>query len=98
MNEFQPHFPNTVIANSKKDEILELVEKTQNQETPIEENPSTKGGLKTLPYPFIIVNESFEKVASYGIQPNLILHLMNLSWDSPVMVNGHVSGDETKTL
>ncbi|KAI3967654.1 hypothetical protein MKX01_039564 [Papaver californicum] len=58
-----------------KEEKLELVEKAQNQENPIEEKSSTKGGLKTLP--FIIVNEAFEKVASYGIQPNLILYLMN---------------------
>lgn len=54
---------------------MELVEQTQNQETPTDENSSRKGGLKTLP--FIIVNEAFEKVASYGIQPNLILYLIN---------------------
>ncbi|KAI3945134.1 hypothetical protein MKW92_039541 [Papaver armeniacum] len=58
-----------------EEEKMELVEQTQNQETPIQENSSTKGGLKTLP--FIIVNEAFEKVASYGIQPNLILYFMN---------------------
>ncbi|XP_022152947.1 protein NRT1/ PTR FAMILY 1.2-like [Momordica charantia] len=35
---------------------------------------STKGGLLTMP--FIIANESFEKVASYGLLPNMILYLM----------------------
>ncbi|KAI3834770.1 hypothetical protein MKW92_029566 [Papaver armeniacum] len=54
---------------------MELAEKTQNQEIPIQDTLSTKDGLKTLP--FIIVNEAFEKVASYGIQPNLILYLIN---------------------
>ncbi|RZC81832.1 hypothetical protein C5167_044402 [Papaver somniferum] len=57
------------------EEKMKLVEKTQNQKSPIEENTSKKGGLKTLP--FIIANEAFEKVASDGIQPNLILYLMN---------------------
>ncbi|XWS11946.1 hypothetical protein CRYUN_Cryun37aG0048600 [Craigia yunnanensis] len=33
-----------------------------------------KGGLITMP--FIIVNESFEKVASYGLVPNMILYLI----------------------
>ncbi|KAF9614586.1 hypothetical protein IFM89_019369 [Coptis chinensis] len=33
-----------------------------------------KGGLKTMP--FIIANEAFEKVASYGLMPNMILYLM----------------------
>ncbi|KAI3916541.1 hypothetical protein MKW92_019362 [Papaver armeniacum] len=59
---------------------MELVEKTQNQEIPIQETLSTKGGLKTLP--FIIVNEAFEKVASYGIQPNLILYLINQTFST----------------
>ncbi|KAH0674423.1 hypothetical protein KY284_025510 [Solanum tuberosum] len=34
---------------------------------------STKGGLKTIP--FIIVNESCEKVASFGLQPNMIIYI-----------------------
>lgn len=34
----------------------------------------SKGGLITLP--FIIANEAFEKVASYGLLPNMILYLM----------------------
>ncbi|KAJ6700784.1 PROTEIN NRT1/ PTR FAMILY 1.2 [Salix koriyanagi] len=33
-----------------------------------------KGGLITMP--FIIANEAFEKVASYGLIPNMILYLM----------------------
>ncbi|KAL8139455.1 hypothetical protein V2J09_005476 [Rumex salicifolius] len=33
-----------------------------------------KGGLITMP--FIIVNESLEKVASYGLLPNMIMYLM----------------------
>ncbi|TKY58251.1 NRT1/ PTR FAMILY 1.2 [Spatholobus suberectus] len=36
---------------------------------------SRKGGLRTMP--FIIVNECLEKVASYGIIPNMILYLRN---------------------
>lgn len=40
-----------------------------------EETPEpTKGGLITMP--FIIANEAFEKVASYGLLPNMILYLM----------------------
>ncbi|CAL0323096.1 unnamed protein product [Lupinus luteus] len=35
----------------------------------------SKGGLRTMP--FIIVNECLEKVASYGIMPNMILYLKN---------------------
>ncbi|CAO2825964.1 unnamed protein product [Amaranthus hypochondriacus] len=35
---------------------------------------TSKGGFKTLP--FIIANEAFEKIASYGILPNMILYLM----------------------
>ncbi|KAF3971085.1 hypothetical protein CMV_005270, partial [Castanea mollissima] len=33
----------------------------------------TKGGFKTLP--FIIANEAFEGVASFGLMPNMILYL-----------------------
>ncbi|GER52690.1 major facilitator superfamily protein [Striga asiatica] len=35
----------------------------------------SKGGLITMP--FIIANEAFEKVASYGLQPNMMFYLMN---------------------
>lgn len=34
---------------------------------------SRKGGLKTIP--FIIVNESCERLASFGLQPNMIIYL-----------------------
>ncbi|XP_042496954.1 protein NRT1/ PTR FAMILY 1.1-like isoform X2 [Macadamia integrifolia] len=38
-------------------------------------SPTThNGGFRTMP--FIIVNESFEKVASYGLMPNMIFYLM----------------------
>lgn len=42
-----------------------------------EDQPSSKrkkGGFITMP--FIIANESFEKVASYGLMPNMILYLI----------------------
>ncbi|BAT81972.1 Protein NRT1/ PTR FAMILY 1.2 [Vigna angularis] len=39
------------------------------------ESENGKGGLRTMP--FIIVNECLEKVASYGIMPNMIVYLMN---------------------
>ncbi|PON88402.1 Proton-dependent oligopeptide transporter [Trema orientale] len=42
-----------------------------NQHIPVK---GPKGGLITMP--FIIVNEAFEKVASYGLLPNMILYLM----------------------
>ncbi|KAA8521813.1 hypothetical protein F0562_012486 [Nyssa sinensis] len=35
-----------------------------------------KGGFRTMP--FIIVNEAFERVASYGLMPNMILYLMRV--------------------
>ncbi|KAF5938875.1 hypothetical protein HYC85_023134 [Camellia sinensis] len=37
--------------------------------------PTQKGGLRTMP--FIIANEAFEKLASYGLMPNMIMYLMN---------------------
>ncbi|GKA38849.1 NRT1/ PTR family 1.2-like protein, partial [Tanacetum coccineum] len=41
------------------------------------ENSSTrqKGGLRTMP--FILVNDTFEKVASFGLLPNMILYLLS---------------------
>lgn len=36
-------------------------------------NTSRKGGLKTIP--FIIVNESCERLASFGLQPNMIIYI-----------------------
>nr|XP_043609104.1 protein NRT1/ PTR FAMILY 1.2-like [Erigeron canadensis]XP_043609105.1 protein NRT1/ PTR FAMILY 1.2-like [Erigeron canadensis]XP_043609106.1 protein NRT1/ PTR FAMILY 1.2-like [Erigeron canadensis] len=35
-----------------------------------------KGGLRTMP--FIIVNEAFERVASFGLRPNMIFYLMEV--------------------
>ncbi|CAI9281198.1 unnamed protein product [Lactuca saligna] len=43
-----------------------------NQETQV--SSRKKGGLVTMP--FIIANEAFEKVASYGLVPNMIFYLM----------------------
>lgn len=36
----------------------------------------TKGGLKTMP--FIIVNEAFERLASQGLMPNMIIYLTRI--------------------
>ncbi|KAI9187510.1 hypothetical protein LWI28_028930 [Acer negundo] len=40
---------------------------------PLLSNRNPKGGLKTLP--FIIANEAFERVASFGLSPNMIFYL-----------------------
>ncbi|KAF5823911.1 putative proton-dependent oligopeptide transporter family, MFS transporter superfamily [Helianthus annuus] len=47
----------------------------QDQQTKslLDNNHDHKGGMRTMP--FIIVNEAFEKVASYGLLPNMILYL-----------------------
>ncbi|KAF3450726.1 hypothetical protein FNV43_RR06815 [Rhamnella rubrinervis] len=48
-----------------------------NETTTHDMNPaksSKLGGFRTMP--FIIANEAFEKVASYGLTPNMILYLM----------------------
>ncbi|KAJ9559177.1 hypothetical protein OSB04_013791 [Centaurea solstitialis] len=37
---------------------------------------SRKGGMRTMP--FIIVNEAFAKVASFGLRPNMIFYLMEV--------------------
>ncbi|KAF9616500.1 hypothetical protein IFM89_029797 [Coptis chinensis] len=50
----------------------EKMEVSLEQDTPLSSRP--KGGLLTMP--FIIANESFEKVASYGLMPNMIFYLM----------------------
>ncbi|KAK7850275.1 protein nrt1/ ptr family 1.2 [Quercus suber] len=42
-------------------------------EEPLLDTYKTKGGFKTLP--FIIANEAFEGVASFGLMPNMILYL-----------------------
>ncbi|KAI3806865.1 hypothetical protein L1987_22782 [Smallanthus sonchifolius] len=49
---------------------------TEEGEMNQEESPGRqKGGIRTMP--FILANESFEKVASYGIHPNMIRYLMS---------------------
>ncbi|KAI6682301.1 hypothetical protein NL676_036182 [Syzygium grande] len=40
---------------------------------PLLETPTPKGGLRTIP--FIIANEAFENVASYGLLPNMVVYL-----------------------
>uniref|UniRef100_A0A5B7BBA5 Peptide transporter n=1 Tax=Davidia involucrata TaxID=16924 RepID=A0A5B7BBA5_DAVIN len=65
-------------------DLLEEKEKEKEKEMQIssddlkmnQQQPPTrqKGGLRTMP--FIIANESFEKVASYGLLPNMILYLI----------------------
>ncbi|XP_021766907.1 protein NRT1/ PTR FAMILY 1.1-like [Chenopodium quinoa] len=63
------------IDESVEEEERALLLNNQNShhESP---KPRRRGGLLTLP--FIIVNESFEKVASYGLLPNMIFYLMNV--------------------
>lgn len=46
----------------------------QEQEQEEEISKKKKGGFITMP--FIIANESFERVASYGLTPNMIVYLM----------------------
>ncbi|KAL7616400.1 protein NRT1/ PTR FAMILY 1.2-like [Lactuca sativa] len=48
------------------------------EESEMKEKKSTgrqKGGIITMP--FILANESFEKVASFGLLPNMIIYLMS---------------------
>ncbi|XP_057522944.1 protein NRT1/ PTR FAMILY 1.2-like [Amaranthus tricolor] len=62
------------MEDNLEEEKSTLLSNHQNSE---DETPSSrKGGLITMP--FIIVNESFEKVASYGLLPNMIFYLMNV--------------------
>ncbi|KAI3684239.1 hypothetical protein L6452_33460 [Arctium lappa] len=52
------------------------VTSTEERETEHEKSPGRqKGGLITMP--FILANESFEKVASFGLLPNMILYLIS---------------------
>ncbi|KDP37260.1 hypothetical protein JCGZ_06316 [Jatropha curcas] len=55
---------------------MEKTEETASRQTEVmTTTPKTrKGGFVTLP--FIIANEAFEKVASYGLLPNMILYLL----------------------
>ncbi|XP_038693054.1 protein NRT1/ PTR FAMILY 1.2-like [Tripterygium wilfordii] len=46
----------------------------QREMNPQQTTKRPKGGLVTMP--FIIANEAFEKVSSYGLMPNMILYLM----------------------
>ncbi|KAL5729154.1 hypothetical protein ACHQM5_002142 [Ranunculus cassubicifolius] len=50
--------------------------KMTQEEDPNQQQPTSnqKGGLRTMP--FIIANEAFEKVASYGLMPNMIFYFM----------------------
>lgn len=56
---------------SSSDEERKMNGHNQDEE---ETSKKKKGGFITMP--FIIANESFEKVASYGLTPNMILYLM----------------------
>ncbi|KAM5547654.1 protein NRT1/ PTR FAMILY 1.1-like [Rosa sericea] len=54
----------------------EMMDISSEKAKPTEEVTGKKlGGLRTMP--FIISNETFEKVASYGLHANMILYLMN---------------------
>lgn len=44
-------------------------------EEPLLESIQEKGGFRTLP--FILGNEAFEKMATFGLSPNMTLYLMN---------------------
>ncbi|XP_058000764.1 protein NRT1/ PTR FAMILY 1.1-like isoform X2 [Hevea brasiliensis] len=65
---------------NQKDDEGSFLEK-QRMETTTDERNSTQelkrknGGLRTMP--FIIANETFEKVAGVGLQANMILYLQN---------------------
>ncbi|OMO77612.1 Proton-dependent oligopeptide transporter family [Corchorus olitorius] len=58
---------NTSIDNQKQKQKQKLEDD--------EEDTSKKGGLRTMP--FVISNETFEKVAGIGLQANMILYLRN---------------------
>ncbi|CAD5315307.1 unnamed protein product [Arabidopsis thaliana] len=47
---------------------------TEAKQIQTNEGKKTKGGIITMP--FIIANEAFEKVASYGLLPNMIMYLI----------------------
>uniref|UniRef100_A0A7C9DEW7 Proton-dependent oligopeptide transporter family n=1 Tax=Opuntia streptacantha TaxID=393608 RepID=A0A7C9DEW7_OPUST len=48
-------------------------EKESGIKEPLLVKPSSKGSLRTLP--FILANEGFERAASSGLEPNMILYL-----------------------
>ncbi|CAK9166099.1 unnamed protein product [Ilex paraguariensis] len=66
------HTPHTQMEGGEEEKM-----DTNTEENQLLDNSSKprKGGLRTMP--FIIVNESFERVASYGLMPNMVFYLMN---------------------
>ncbi|XP_052737000.1 protein NRT1/ PTR FAMILY 1.2-like isoform X3 [Vigna angularis] len=60
-------------SGAAEQKLLENV--TSSQSSSSSSSLTRKGGLRTMP--FIIVNECLERVASYGIMPNMILYLLN---------------------
>ncbi|GMY38364.1 protein NRT1/ PTR FAMILY 1.2-like isoform X1 [Fagus crenata] len=54
-------------------EIPSDMDKDMIKEPLLSTTPDSKGGFRTLP--FIIANEAFERVASIGLMPNMILYL-----------------------
>ncbi|KAJ0581650.1 putative proton-dependent oligopeptide transporter family, MFS transporter superfamily [Helianthus annuus] len=53
-----------------------IVETELQTELLVHNHHDLKGGMITMP--FIIVNEAFERVASYGLMPNMIFYLMDV--------------------
>ncbi|KAM0071422.1 putative proton-dependent oligopeptide transporter family, MFS transporter superfamily [Helianthus debilis subsp. tardiflorus] len=53
-----------------------IVETELQTELLVHNHHELKGGMITMP--FIIVNEAFERVASYGLMPNMIFYLMDV--------------------
>ncbi|XP_021729221.1 protein NRT1/ PTR FAMILY 1.1-like [Chenopodium quinoa] len=67
-----------VELTEEKMEKMAILPDNNNNSDQHETTPKSKkkGGIITMP--FIIVNEAFEKVASYGLLPNMIFYLMNV--------------------
>ncbi|XP_047325084.1 protein NRT1/ PTR FAMILY 1.2-like [Impatiens glandulifera] len=61
--------------SDKEDHEDELDEETTKIQEPLLSITNTKGGFKTIP--FILANEAFEKLASSGLGPNMIIYLMS---------------------
>ncbi|KAG5540691.1 hypothetical protein RHGRI_020801 [Rhododendron griersonianum] len=64
-------------SRSDEKKILMGSESPSDEKKMIEEPllANQKGGFRTMP--FILANEAFEKVASFGLMPNMIKYLMN---------------------
>ncbi|XP_024930310.3 protein NRT1/ PTR FAMILY 1.2-like isoform X1 [Ziziphus jujuba] len=60
------------MANPSIEEDEEAMEKPLLSSSDTEP-PNSKGGIRTLP--FILANEAFERLANYGLQPNMVLYL-----------------------